>query len=185
VSLTAEHIHNNPGISLPAILRGDCRLMDTGTFSLWLQMPLNTPELSLQSGGSLTAMNLGRLNPYLEVAGRARIKSGVLQHASFQSEIHGDHALGDLRGQYHDLHLVLLDPKTGQEGGLLTKIKTALTDRIVLRTSNLPDPKGLLATGRIDYTRRSEEGFLHFLWFSLRSGIVDLIGISDVVRQAR
>jgi hypothetical protein len=46
----------------------------------------------------------------------------------------------------------------------------------IIRTTNLPDEKGLIKIGKINYTRNPGEYFFQYLWLSLRSGIGDVVG---------
>jgi len=40
----------------------------------------------------------------------------------------------------------------------------------------MPDGSGAMKTGAVKYTRQRDDPFLRFVWFSLRSGLGDVVG---------
>jgi hypothetical protein len=76
---------------------------------------------------------------------------------------------------YKDLEIAVLDKQTGTEQGLGNRVASFLTNVLKIRNSNAPDATGLMKEGMVNYTRRPEEEFQQFVWFGLRSGVLDLI----------
>ena len=61
--------------------------------------------------------------------------------------------------------------------------KSFLMDELLLRRTNLPEPGKPLAIGRMDYARQPGESVVHFGWFALRSGMMDVLGFSQYVKH--
>ena len=110
-----------------------------------------------------------------------RIRSGTLNAASFQSDVQDGHSSGSFTGIYKDLRIEFLD--SDGEQGIFNRIKSFLADHIKVRTSNAPDASGHFKVGQIDYTRSPNEQFLHFLWFGVRSGMFDVLGVDPKVKS--
>lgn len=47
---------------------------------------------------------------------------------------------------------------------------------VKIRESNEPDAVRPMVTGEVDFTREPENTFIQFIWFALRSGVLDVIG---------
>ena len=163
--------------------RGD--LMDAATLTVSMAIPLTSPELSFHYSGSLTGMDLARLNPFLEVAGHTRINSGKFEEGVFDIQVDHDRAKGLLRAIYRDLDITLLDPRTGSDNGILNEIKSFLTDRVALRRNNTPELSNSIKLGEIDYTRNPGEKFFPFVWHALRDGIFDVLGLKAFLKQPK
>jgi hypothetical protein len=181
VHLAAEHLTYPAPRGMFSPMYGTARFMDAGELSLTAQVPLADPEFSFRYSGSLGAMDLTRLNPFLEAAANCRVKSGLLRELAFSAQSVEGHAQGQLRGLYQDLDLEFL-PRNG-EGALVEGTKTIVVDELLLRRTNLPQSGKPLAIGRIDYTREPGESFLHFGWFALSSGMMDVLGISRYAKH--
>ncbi len=146
-----------------------------------LSFTLATSDGVLEYTGVLGTMDLRALNPFLTTAAHTRIRSGILKEASFAATVRSDVVRGTLHGAYQDLQISLLNRETLTEDGVMNRLKSFFADHLVLRTSN--PSEGSPAVGRIDYERQARERELHFLWFAVRNGILDLIGLSDFVKS--
>jgi hypothetical protein len=175
VSLSAEGIANRGEATAAIQLRAQGDLMDAGTLKVLLSIPITPPDLSLHYSGSLSAMDLTRLDAFLEIAQHIRIKSGKVQEVAFEVDVTAGHARGLVRAIYRDLEIAVLDKQTGTEKGLDNRVTSFLANALKVRTANTPDASGLVEEGKVDYTRRPEDEFLEFLWFALWSGVLDVI----------
>ena len=149
--------------------------MDAGTLKVRMSIPITPPDLSFHYSGSLSAMDLTRLDAFLEVAEHTRIKSGSAQEAAFEIKVTGDRARGWVRAVDGDLEIAVLDQQTGTEAGFNNRATSFLANLLKIRNANAPDASGLMKEGDINYTKGPEEAFLQFAWFALRSGVLDLI----------
>jgi len=175
VSLSAEGIANR-GESTAAIhVRGQGDLMSAGTLKVFMTIPITPPSFALHYSGSLSAMDLTRLDAFLDIAEHTRIKSGTAQEADFEIDVAAGQARGRVRGIYSDLKIAVLDKQTGSEKGFDKRAVSFLANLLKIRNSNAPDASGAMKEGKVNYTRRPDEEFLQFAWFALRTGVLDII----------
>lgn len=185
VQMTGTGISNRaaPGTSMRFALEG--RMMGAATLKLSLEIPVEPSGFSFRYAGSLGAMELRTLTPFLAVAGHTRIESGALYEAEFEAEVTGGQARGIFRAAYENLEITLLDRKTGTDQGLLTRIKSFLADNVVLRTSNMPGPGDSFKVSPLEYVREPNDKFFRFAWLGIRAGMFDLLGIAKFVKPAQ
>jgi hypothetical protein len=175
VSLDAEGIANRAQAPAAIVLHAQGDLMNTGTLKVLMTIPITPPDFSLHYSGSLSAMDLTRLDAFLDVAEHTRIKSGNVTEASFEIKVTGGQARGWVRAAYGDLEIAVLDQQTGTEAGFNNRAVSWLANLLKVRNANAPDASGLMKEGDINYTKGPEEEFLQFAWFALRSGVLDVI----------
>ena len=175
VSVSVEGIANRGEASAAILLQAQGDFMDAGTLKVRMSIPMTLPEFSLHYSGSLSAMDLTRLDAFLEIAERTRIKSGDAQEAAFDIDVTAGQARGRVRGIYRDLEIAVLDKQTDTEKGFDNRIASFLANVLKIRNSNAPDASGSMKEGKVNYTRRPEDEFLQFAWFALRSGVLDVI----------
>jgi len=100
--------------------------MDAGTLKVLMSIPIAPAALSLHYSGSLSAMDLTRLNAFLDVAGRVSIKSGSAHEAAFEIDVTAGQARGLVRAIYTGLHVTVLDEQTGTKEGLDNRVASVL-----------------------------------------------------------
>jgi len=69
----------------------------------------------------------------------------------------------------------MFDKKTGNENGLGDRVASFFANVLKIRKANTPEGLGSRKEGEVNYTRRPNEEFQQFVWFALRSGVLDLI----------
>jgi hypothetical protein len=175
VSMSVEGIANRGEASAAILLRAQGDLMGAGTLKVLMTIPITPPDFSLHYSGSLSAMDLTRLNAFLDIAERTRIKSGSAQAAAFDIDVTAGKARGRVRGIYRDLEIAVLDKRTDTEEGLGNRAASFLANVLKIRNSNAPDASGSMKEGEVKYTRRPDEEFQQFAWFALRTGVLDII----------
>jgi hypothetical protein len=175
VSLFVEGIANRGEATAAIQLRGQGDLMNAGTMKVLMTIPITPPDFSLHYSGSLSAMDLTRLDAFLDIAEHTRIKSGSAQEASFEIEVTDGQARGRVRAIYKDLEMAVLDKQSGTEKGLDNRVATFLMNELKFRNSNAPDAAGSMKEGVVKYTRRPGDEFQQFAWFALRTGVLDVI----------
>jgi hypothetical protein len=175
VSLSVEGLANRgePGAAIN--LRGQGDLMDAGTMKVLMSIPIAPSSFSFHYSGSLSAMDLTRLNAFLEIAEHTRIKSGSAQEAAFDIDVTAGQARGRVQASYKDLDIALLDKQTGSANGINNRVASFLVNLLKIRSSNAPDVSGAMKEGEVNYTRRPDEEFQQFAWFALRTGVLDVI----------
>ena len=70
-----------------------------------MSIPITPSDFSLHYSGSLSAMDLTRLDAFLDIAEHTRIKSGSAQEAAFEIEVTAGQARGRVRAIYKDLEI--------------------------------------------------------------------------------
>jgi hypothetical protein len=175
VSLSVEGIANRGEPTASILLRGRGDLMDAGTLKVVMSIPITPPSFALHYSGSLSAMDLTRLDAFLDIAEHTRIKSGSVKEAAFEIDVTTGQARGRVRAIYGNLEIAILDKQTGTEKGLNNRVASFLANAFKIRSSNAPDASGSMKEGEVNYTRRPEEEFLQFAWFALRAGVLDII----------
>jgi hypothetical protein len=150
--------------------------MDAGTVKVLMTIPIASPDFSLHYSGSLSAMDLTRLDPFLDIAEHTRIKSGSAQEAAFEIDVADGQARGRVRAIYRDLEMAVLDKQTGNEKGVANRVASLFVNALKIRNANTPDGStGPSKEGAVIYTRRPQDEFLQFVWFALRTGVLDII----------
>ncbi len=175
VSMSVEGIANRAKTNTPILLQAQGNLMDAGTLKVQMAIPIMPPDFSLHYSGSLSTMDLTRLGAFLDIAEHTRIRSGSAQEAAFEIEVTASQARGRVRALYRDLEIAVLDKQTGSEKGLGNRAVSFFTNVLKIRKSNVPDASGSMKEGKVNYTRKPEDEFVQFLWFALRSGVLDVI----------
>jgi hypothetical protein len=176
VNVFVRGISNNKIRPDTTIIHGEGLFMDSGKMKLDMAIPLATKDFSLRYSGSLSTMDVTTLNTFIEPSEHQRIKSGVLQSASFNINVNSGYASGTLNVIYKDVSIVLLDENTGSEKGVFNQILSLFGKIFIIRGSNIPDEEGLIKIGEIKYTRKPADYFFQFLWFALRGGVADVLG---------
>ena len=94
VNMSVEGIANRGEASAAILLRAQGELMDVGTLKVQMAIPITPPDFSFHYSGSLNAMDLTRLDAFLDIAEHIRIKSGSLQEAAFDIDVTAGEARG-------------------------------------------------------------------------------------------
>jgi hypothetical protein len=175
VDMSVEGIANRGEPTAAVQLRAQGDLMNAGIMKIRMSIPIAPPDFSLHYSGSLSAMDLTRLNAFLEAAEHTRIKSGSAQEAAFDIDVSAGQARGRVRAIYKDLEIALLDKQTGSAKGINHRVTSFLMNVLKIRNSNAPDASGSMKEGEVNYTRRPDDAFQQFVWFALRSGVLDVI----------
>jgi hypothetical protein len=175
VNISVAGIANRANATAAIRLRAQGDFMNAGLLKVLMTIPIRPPDLSFHYSGSLSAMDLTRLDAFLDIAERTRIKSGSAQEAAFEIEVAAGQARGRVRGIYRNLEIAVLDKQTDTEKGLNNRVASFLANLLKIRNSNAPDASGAMKEGEVNYTRRREDEFLQFAWFALRSGVLDVI----------
>ena len=149
---------------------------NAGTMKVHMIIPVASPDFSFHYSGSLSKMDLSPLNSMLEISDQMRIKTGVLQEATFDVNVVSGHATGTLRGVYNDLTLAAIDKQTGSEKGFSNGFISFIANNFKIRKTNVPDKSGSMKIGKVNYTRVGDDPFIQYEWFALRIAVRDIVG---------
>jgi len=176
VQMSVVGITNRAKRGASIAIRAQGNFMNSGLMKVRMSIPALSSHLNLHYSGSLGAMDLTKLNPFLEIAEHTRIKSGSIQEAAYEIDVDAGHATGNLRVVYKDLYIVILNKKTGSANGVFDQVKTFIANLIKFRGNNIPDKSGNMKIGSANYARKPDEAFTQFVWFGLRSAVGDVAG---------
>ena len=176
VNISVRGIANHTDHPVNAVIHGKGIFMNSGTMKLFMAIPLASKNFSLKYSGSLSEMDVTKLNSFIVPTEHHRIKSGVLQCATYNIDVKSGQASGALRVVYKDLSIAVLNKKTGSENGVFDQISTLIGKLFIIRGTNMLNKNGSLKIGEIKYTRDPDDYFLQFVWFALRSGLGDVVG---------
>jgi hypothetical protein len=175
VNLFVEGIANRGEATAALRLRGQGDLMNAGRLQVLMSIPITPPDFSLHYSGSLSAMDLTRLDAFLDIAEHIRIKSGSAQEAAFEIDVTAGQARGRVRATYENLEIAVLDKQTGTEKGFGNRVASFLANVLKVRNANTLKGSGSRKVGEVNYTRRPDDEFQQFVWFALRTGVLDII----------
>lgn len=176
LNVSIDGISNHTATPDTAVINGEGVFMNSGVMKLLMKIPLSSTDFSLRYSGSLTTMDLTKLNSFIEAGEHRRIKSGTIQSSIFNIDVNSGRANGTLRVAYKDLSIALLNEDTGSESGIFNRILSFFGKVFIIRGTNMPDEKGLMKLGDIKYIRKPDDNFLQFMWFALRGGVGDVVG---------
>jgi hypothetical protein len=176
IHIRANAIANHGKREDNTIIRGQGNFMHGGVLKLDIIIPLSSPEFSLKYSGSLSPMEINKINFFLEPSESLRIDSGiVVQPITYAIQVTSGYATGVVKAQYKNLKISILSEKTGSSHGLFNRLKSFVMNKFEIRSENVPDNQGTLKVGKVDYEKKQQDTFIEFLWFSLRSGFLDVL----------
>jgi hypothetical protein len=175
VNMSVEGIANRGPATAAILLRGQGDLMDAGRMKVLMTIPITPPDFSFHYSGSLSAMDLTRLDAFLDIAEHTQLKSGTMQEAAFEIDVTAGQARGHVLAVYGNLEIAMLDKRTGTKQGIDNRVASFLANELKIRSSNTPEASGAMKEGEVNYTRRPGDEFQQFAWFALRTGVLDII----------
>ncbi len=175
LSLSIEGLANQGDAAAAVQLRGRGELMNAGTLKVSMFIPVTATNFSLHYSGSLNAMDLTSLSAFLDIAEHTRIKSGNAQEAAFDIDVTSGQATGQVSAIYKDLEIALLDKHTGTEKGAANRVASFFANVVKIRNANTAAGSSSSKVGTVNYKRKPEDEFQQFLWFALRTGVLDII----------
>ena len=174
MQVLARGITNDAHSDSALVIQAQTRFQNAGTMKLVITIPVVSRDLSFRYSGSLSGMDLSALNSFLEVSDHMRIKSGVLQEATYEVNVVSGRANGTVTGVYTNLSLAVINKTTGSEKGIMDRITSFIGNKFTIRQNNV---EGSMKIGRINYTRVPDDPFFQYVWFALRTGVRDFIWI--------
>ncbi|MDO9171264.1 MAG: DUF748 domain-containing protein, partial [bacterium] len=175
VGLSVAGLANRTGAGDTIRLRAQGALMGAGILKIRMSMPVAEPDFTLSYAGTLGAMDATCLNSYLDVSVRTRLKSCRVDAVAFAIEVVDGRAGGRVTASYRDLEIARLDQQTGDSGGVKNSVVSFLANVFKIRSNNVADDRGEMKVGKVEYARRPDDNFYHYLWRALKTGILDIV----------
>lgn len=162
------------GPDSPTVLRTTARLFGAGRLRAEFRFPVASRGLDFTFSGELDEMDLRSFNDMFVPVDGIRVQGGDLERLVFEARVRGGTATGSVRGRYRDLDLEKVDPES--RGQSLSDVVESLVMDAEIRADNPPSDDEEARTGTIQYRRAARDPFFYFLWASLRSGLLSLVG---------
>lgn len=170
VRATIVHLHLPPR-DKPLTIVASARLMNQGLLTLKASVPLDAPDLRFELSGKLGRMPAKALNRFLTENESFELDDGLIEGITFRQTARNGRVTTILTPRYHDLSV---EP-SGDGGGPINAVKEFVADAFVVRSRN-PDKDGdNLRTTRIARRYDPTQGWLQFLWFSLRDALKEAL----------
>lgn len=171
-----RNISNNNGRGDTMDVELNSEFMDGGKLTLQLSSPLTSPKFSFRASGNLSPIKLSKFNTFLTIAEKVELTAGTVQSSFFNLKVDNGKASGTVGVEYKDFKLAFLDKETKSSKGVFNIIKSFLANTFKFNGENQRDKHGKLKLGKIKYTRKPGDTFIQVVWFSVRSGVADVIG---------
>lgn len=148
-----------------AVLQASALLMNTGTIKAQFHFPQDGSSV-YTAKGSISSIELTKLNDVLGNMANLRITSGYLQDLSFNFRYTDFESKGSLDMAYKDLHILGLDKNKATTNELKTLLIRVFTPRD--KSKSVPLSK---AVGSIDIQRNRQKYVFNIWWKSILDGI--------------
>jgi hypothetical protein len=175
VQLNIEGITNEGDRRADIVIHTRGKFMKQTDMNVIIAIPIRSPDFSFHCYGSVGAMNLRALNTFLEPAEQIRI-AGILNEATFKFDVVSGNASGTVRALYKNLNIAAINSRTASAKGIADRITSFIANTMVIRTNNMPVGTEPVKIGKVHYSRKRDDPFFRYAWFSLRSGIQDTAG---------
>ena len=175
IQLNAEGFTNIGDKRADIVIHTRGMFMKRTPMNVIMAIPMESPDLSFRCYGSVGEMNLRDLNSFLEPAEQIRI-AGLLKQATFKIEVTSGRASGTVLALYHNVTITAIDKHTGSAKRISDQISSFIANAMVIRKNNMPGGADPVKTGRVKYVRKPDDPFFRYAWFSLRSGVKDIVG---------
>lgn len=157
-----------------AVIRTTADLYGTGRLRADFRFRVLSSDLDFSFAGELGEMDLRSLNDMFVPVDGIRLTSGRLERLAFDARVRDGRAAGSVRGRYRDLGVEKVDPESGRQS--LPDVVASVVMDAGIRASNPASDDEEARTGTIEHRRAPGDPFFHFLWASLRSGLLSLVG---------
>ncbi len=185
-NLRLLNLNNDPEYmtaSRPAVIQGETRLMGQGKLDLTLTIDLLSKQFDCQYSGSMQEMEIAYFNQFFLPNENLHVQAGRIDKVLFAIKVNNGVAKGQLKALYNGLKLGIIDPKNKKENKVLS-----LLSNLILKTDNTPEKDKPAKIGKVLYPRVEDDGFVRFLWRSLKTGLITTLvpeKIANVASQKK
>lgn len=175
IQVNAQGITNVGDQRADIVIHTRGMFMKHTTMHVIMAIPMESPDLSFRCYGSVGEMNLRDLNSFLEPAEQIRI-AGFMKQATFKIDVTSGRASGSVWALYRNVTITAIDKHTSSAKGISDQISSFIANALVIRKNNIPSGPDPVKIGRVKYVRKPDDPFFRYAWFSLRSGVKDIVG---------
>jgi len=162
-----------PSRGQPLRVAARARLMNQGWLAVEATVPLDAPDFRYGISGSLGSMPATSFNRILSDNEAYEFADGWVHGITFRQAASAGRAVTTLTPRYHDLSV----QPTGEGGGPFGSVKRAakkfVANAFEVRSRNPGEDGRDLRTVRTARRYDPAEAWVHFLWISLRDGLME------------
>jgi len=163
-------------------MTAETQVMGQGELRVVFKFPMANKEMSFTVDGLLDSMDLKAINPILENSAFVHIREGQANSMRFYVQGNRDRSAGELRFNYNDLNILLVDKDKGRPG-LDERVGSLIANAFVVKADN---PKAVFfRVGEVEHERDPSRSVFSYWWRSLLSGIKSSIGMQRVAERVR
>jgi hypothetical protein len=172
VRATVLHL-DLPSRGHPLGITARARLMNEGLLTVEASVPLDAPDFRYRLSGKLGSMPATSFNRFLSENEAHEFADGWVEGITFTQAARGGRTVTSLTPRYYDLSV----QPTGEGGGLFGSVKRAVKKFVAnafeVRSRNPAENGKDLRTARTARRYDPVDGWVHFLWISLRDGLME------------
>jgi hypothetical protein len=164
-----------PSRGEPLRIEASARLMGEGPLTARVAVPLDAPDFRYELSARLDRMPAKAFNRFLSVNEAFAFDNGWVEKIDVRQTVRAGRARTTVTPRYRDLSV---DP-TGEDGGVIGSVtrgaREFLAQTFVVRSSNPDDVDEPPRVARAVRGYDSTSGWLKFLWFSVREGLMEVV----------
>lgn len=138
------------------------------------QVPIRSRDFDLNFRGNIGRMDATVMNQMFLPVDGIRIESGAVDSIWFDVDVRDGSASGALVALYSELEVEKVD-RDSEGGGLIAWLQSLFVDA-TLESRNPPEEEAPPRAGTVQHTRQPPDSFFKFLWESVRSGLLSVVG---------
>lgn len=170
-------------VKKPAAIDLRTAIMGKALLKSTIRLSLLDPDGYHTITGSVGSTEAGILNAILATSTFVSIKNGFLQKCSFQIELNRNHASGTMRTSYKDFKIEMLSRNKDKRQSLGKKLLSALVNKTVVNSDNLPDANKEFHVGKIAVTRKENRSVFSYWKDCLVSGFLSSVGLENIAAK--
>lgn len=163
-----------PPESAVARIEARTRLWGAVPLHTAFQVPIRSRDFDLNFRGNIGRMDATVMNQMFLPVDGIRIESGAVDSIWFDVDVRDGSASGALVALYSELEVEKVD-RDSEGGGLIAWLQSLFVDA-TLESRNPPEEEAPPRAGTVQHTRQPPDSFFKFLWESVRSGLLSVVG---------
>jgi len=141
--------------------------------TLWL--PLTSPTFNLRYTARIGPGDASAINTAAIPLEGIELSQGVIDSVWLETTVVAGRASGTLQGEWRDLKVRLVERATGKSN-VLKRLGSVAANTLVIPTNNPSNDRTDPRVGVIAYEASERDSFFGFLWNTVKSGALSIIG---------
>jgi hypothetical protein len=182
VAVNVRHVRGRRTSSDPMTLSATAQLQNIGRLDAQFVVPLDAPRFDMSFRGTLGAMPVTSLNPFIRETMPLRLTNGRVVGISFHATVTDGVARGAVTPRYNDLTVAVTQRgssgimgRGGVLGGAARGIASFFGNWMKVRANNPDEVAATPRSGTIRHTFTSDETLPAFLWAGVRDGLLAVV----------